>query len=298
MTIKSPPFDSAIGVGYRPAFRDAFLSGAARASVGWIEVITENFLPLADGSDTRALQTLCALRRELPVALHGVGLNLASADALEPRYLAALAGLASRVEPFLVTDHLCWTGVNHENLFDLLPFPFTAAALEHVAEKISRVQELLKRPMAVENITYYAQPAGDEMPEEEFLNQLCARTGCQLLLDINNIYVNQVNLGVDPGRYLSRLRLENVAEVHLAGHFERADGLLIDTHGAPVKQEVWDLYASVLPRLKSARTMIERDQNIPEWEVMAAELARLRSIRAAAPAGRTIAHESSPEVRA
>jgi uncharacterized protein (UPF0276 family) len=267
------------GVGYRPAFRDAFLGGD-RPRVSWIEVITENFFP-DRGAETRARQTLRLLRRDFPVALHGVGLNLASSDPLNERYLAALAALSSEIEPWLVTDHLCWTGVGGENLFDLLPFPFTGEALELVAAKIGRVQDRLKRPLAVENITFYAHPRGDEMREEEFLNELCARTGCGILLDINNIYVNSRNFGLDPLAYLRALDLRYVAEVHLAGHAEGGGGLLIDTHGAPVKEEVWGLYREALALAgRAPPTMIERDQNIPGWAEMDAELARLRALLA------------------
>jgi len=266
---------SGIGVGYRPAFRDAFLGATSRPNLGWIEVITENFFP----ENFRARQTLELLRAEFPVALHGVSLNLASSDPLDERYLAQLKALSDEIQPWLVTDHLCWTGVGRENLFDLLPFPFTAESLALVAANVSRVQDLLKRPLAVENITFYAQPAGNEAHEEDFLNELCARTGCGVLLDVNNVFVNAVNFGLDPHDYFRRLDLRNVAEVHLAGHFERHDGVLIDTHGAAVKQPVWDLYEGLIARAGLLPTMIERDQNIPPWEELERELELLRILR-------------------
>ncbi|MGZ3660210.1 MAG: DUF692 domain-containing protein [Bdellovibrionota bacterium] len=274
---KSLELGNGIGVGDPPAYQEAFFSGEAAKSVSWIEVITENFLP--GESDSRALQSLRRIRDDFPVALHGVGLSLASTDPLSERYLQQLSALSERIEPWLVTDHLCWTGVNQDNLFDLLPFPFSREALDLVAGKISRVQDLLKRPMAVENITFYAHPRGDEMREEEFLNELCRRTGCRILFDVNNIYVNAVNFGLDPLDYIRRLNLKNVAEIHVAGHFERGDGLLIDTHGAPVKREVWELYEKVIALGGLIPTMIERDQNIPAWSEMEAELAHLRSLR-------------------
>lgn len=270
---KSP--DSGIGVGYRPAFREAFLGAQPRPQLGWIEVITENFFP----ENARARQTLQLLRADYPVALHGVSLNLASTDPLDERYLGLLKGLHDEIQPWLVTDHLCWTGVGRENLFDLFPFPFTAEALVLVAANVSRVQDLLKRPLAVENLTYYVQPEGDEMREEDFLNELCARTGCRVLLDVNNVFVNAMNFALDPHEYFRRIDLRNVAEVHLAGHFERKDGVLIDTHGTSVRGEVWDLYESLIERAGLLPTMIERDQNIPPWAELAKELDHLRSLR-------------------
>lgn len=271
--------DTGIGVGYRHRFRDAFFS-SAKPRVSWLEVITENYFPDAENRDTLARQSLRALRRDFPVSLHGIGLNLASVDPLSERYLSRLAGLVAEIDPWLVTDHLCWTGVGHENLFDLLPFPFTRESLDHVAERVSRVQELLRRPLAVENLTYYAQPTGDELRETAFLNELCRRTGCRLLLDVNNIFVNAQNLGTDALGYLHGLDLKNVAEMHVAGHTARRDGLLIDTHGAPVRDEVWRLYEAALALAGPVPTLIERDQNIPEWAEMEAELAQLRSLRA------------------
>jgi uncharacterized protein (UPF0276 family) len=282
--------DSGIGVGYRPDFRDTFLNGP-RPSVSWIEVISENHFRTREGEDTRALQTLRRLRRDFPVALHGVGLNLASADPLDERYLKELSFLVGVAQPWLVTDHLCWTGRGRENLFDLMPFPFTLSALDLVAGKIQRVQDALKRQIAVENLTFYTHPRGDEMREEEFLNQLCARTGCRQLLDINNIYVNSRNFGLDPMEYLRRIDLRNVAQVHLAGHSRDSSGLLIDTHGARVIDEVWSLFEAALQLMGPVPTMIERDQNIPEWSEMETELERLRQLRA--PFLKEERHESS-----
>ncbi len=266
-----------VGVGYRARFSEAFLN--TRPNVSWIEVVTENYLP-KNGRDTRATQTLRRLRRDFPVALHGLGLSLGSAEPLNREYLECLAWLEREMEPFLVTDHLCWTGVAGDNLFDLLPIPCTQEAVALVAGKIQCAQDLLKRPLGIENITYYAQPKGGEMPEADFLNELSERTGCKLLLDVNNIYVNSVNLAVDPLEFLTRLKLGNVAEIHLAGHSKAKNGLLIDTHGAPVAEEVWALYEWVQARVGIVPTMIERDDNIPEWAELEKELAKLQSLQA------------------
>lgn len=261
------------GVGYRAELRADFFADPA-PDVSWIEVITENYLPVK-GADTLPLQRLRELRGRYPLALHGVSLNLGSADPLDPLYLKQLAWLERELEPWIVSDHLCWTGVNRENLFDLLPLPSTREALEHVAGRIQRVQDLLQRPLAIENITYYARPSLSEMPEQELLAELVRRTGCRLLLDINNIYVNSVNLGIPPATFLSGLDLSSVAQVHLAGHNLAASGLLLDTHGAPVPEPVWQLYESLLPQLAHAPPMIERDQNIPEWRELEPEVRRL-----------------------
>lgn len=264
------------GVGLRAEHRGLFLSDE-RPRVSWLEVITENYLP-AGGRATRPVQSLLRLREHYPVALHGVSLNLGSADPLDAAYLRQLAWLEREVEPWLVSDHLCWTGVGLENLFDLLPLPATPEALDHVAARIQQVQDLLGRPLAIENISYYSRPAISTMPEHELLAELVRRTGCRLLLDVNNIYVNSVNLGIRPEEFLGGLDLSSVAQVHLAGHGEGRDGLLIDTHGAPVPEPVWALYESLLPRLAHAPAMIERDQNIPAWPELGAEVARLEAM--------------------
>jgi uncharacterized protein len=267
-----------VGVGYRPEFAPAFFSDAP-PDLSWIEVVTENFLP-ENGRDTIYLQNLRRLRARFPVALHGVSLNLGSTDPLSDLYLSQLAWLEREIEPWIVSDHLCWTGVGGKNLFDLLPLPYSGQAFALVAEKIERVQERLRRPLILENITYYGQPVGGEMPEEDFLNGLCARTGCRLLLDLNNVYVNSVNHGFDPSLYLRNLRLENVAQVHLAGFERGASGLLVDTHGTPVCEEVWALYAWLQARTGALPAMIERDDNIPDWAGMAPEIERLRRMQA------------------
>jgi len=265
------------GVGYRPQFLPALQSGSC-SFVSWIEVTTENFLP-ENGRDTIYIQNLRRLREKFPVALHGVSLSLGSTDPLNSLYLAQLAWLEREIEPWLVSDHLCWTGAGGENLFDLLPLPCSQEALELVAGKIQRVQDILRRPLAVENITYYGCPTGGEMPEEDFLNRLAERTGCRLLLDINNIYVNSVNHGFDPLAYLRGISFEHVAQVHLAGHSRGANGTLLDTHGAPVAEEVWKLYEWFQERAGVLPTMIERDEHIPDWQEMAAEILRLKGLQ-------------------
>lgn len=264
------------GVGLRAPHRDLFLSDSP-PDVSWVEVITENYLPSRDGL-TLPLQNLLRLRERYPVALHGVSLNLGSVDPLNPDYLRQLAWLEREVEPWLVSDHLSWTGVGAENLHDLLPLPSTAEALAHVAARVQKVQDLLKRPIAIENISFYARPLGSEMPEHALLAELVKRTGCRILLDVNNLYVNSVNLGLSPVEFVAALDPASVAQVHLAGHSESSYGFLIDTHGAPVPEPVWALYESLLPRLKHAPAMIERDANIPVWAELGAEVGRLQKL--------------------
>jgi uncharacterized protein len=270
--------EKAIGVGYRNAFRDAFLSG--RASVSWIEVISERHFRDSRG-DTVHLQTLRRLRQKFPVALHGINLSLASPEPPTKRYLDLLHALVEEIDPWLVTDHLSWNRVGQEHFFCLWPFPFTREALSTVCNNVRRVQDYLKRAIAIENITFYLRPRGNEMAEEEFFNQLCARTGCKMLLDINNLFVNSVNFGFDPRNYLRRLDLGNVAAVHLAGPWKGKGGLLIDTHSAPVWGEAWNLYEDFLTLSgRIVPTMIERDQDFPAWEEMEKEVGRLRDILA------------------
>lgn len=266
-----------VGVGYRPGFHSDFFS-AQKPDVSWIEVITENYLPRR-GEITRPIQNLRLLRKDYPVALHGVSLSLGSPEPISRDYLERVKWLEQDIDPWLVSDHLCWTGTAGENLHDLLPLPFTEEALRLVAGKIHLVQDFLQRPIAIENISYYLKPSQSEMGEAEFMNQLHRRTGCRFLLDLNNIYVNAYNLGLGPRDFLSRLNLEQVAEIHLAGHSVDANGVKVDTHGAPVHEDVWALYEWVQQKIGRVPTMIERDSNIPGWAELNAELDILRAIQ-------------------
>jgi uncharacterized protein (UPF0276 family) len=266
-----------VGVGYRSKFHDVFFS-SERPDISWIEVVTENFLPRR-GEITRSIQKLRELRKNYPVALHGVSLSLGSTEPVSRDYLERLRWLEQDIDPWMVSDHLCWTGAAGENLHDLLPLPLTGESLDLVAGKIHLVQDFLRRTIAVENISYYLNPVQSEMSEAEFLNQLHRRTGCRFVLDLNNIYVNAYNLGLEPRAFLSRLNLAQVAQIHLAGHVIDSNGVMVDNHGAPVHEDVWALYEWVQEKIGRVPTMIERDENIPEWEVLNLELERLRQLQ-------------------
>jgi uncharacterized protein (UPF0276 family) len=259
------------GIGLRaPHYRD-FL--AARQPVGWLEVHSENYFG-AGGHDLHVLERV---RRDYPVSLHGVGLGLGSALGWDSEHLERFAALAERIQPAVVSEHLCWTSVEGTSLNDLLPLPFTEEALRLVAERVARVQERLRRRILVENISAYLEYSESEMSEGELLCELVARTGCGVLLDVNNLYVNQVNLAADAVAVMAALDPGCVGEIHLAGHQE-ARSMLIDTHGARVAPPVWSLYEHALERFGRVPTLIEWDTDIPELAVLLGEAARAQSL--------------------
>lgn len=271
------PF-SGFGLGLRKPHYQEFLQ--RRVPVDFVEVISENFM--IDGG--RPLQILDAVRERHPVALHGVSMSVGSADGLRPDYLERLKVLADRIDPLWVSDHLCWTGVHGFNSHDLLPLPYTEEALATVCDNIKRAQEVLERPILLENPSSYLAFSDDMMTEWEFIAQTCRLTGCFLLLDVNNVYVSGANHGFDPYEYIAHIPAERVVQMHLAGH-SRGRELLIDTHDEPVSEGVWALYEFALRRFGHVATMIERDDNIPPLSELITELdsARTRA-RAASPA--------------
>jgi hypothetical protein len=202
-----------------------------------------------------------------------------SSDPLDARYLADLHALIERCEPAWISDHLCWTGVGGRNLHDLLPLPSTEAVVAHVAERVLRVQDRLGRQIALENVSSYLAFYADEMPEWEFLVAIAERADCGILLDVNNVFVSAHNHGFDAERYLAAVPAERVVQIHLAGHSEHGP-LLIDTHDHLVRPEVWQLFESAVRRIGPVSTLIEWDDQIPEFEVLAAEAARARAILA------------------
>ncbi len=228
-------------------------------------------------SGGRPLAIIEAVRRRYPVALHGVSLSIGSTDPLDRRYLERLKGLADRIEPAIVSDHLCWTGVDGENLHDLLPLPFTEEAVRHIARRVEQVQEFLGRRLLLENVSAYVTYRHSTMPEWEFLAAVARRSGCGILLDINNIYVNSVNHRFDPRDYLARIPAEFVGQFHLAGHTDKGN-FLFDTHNRPVIEAVWDLYQEALRRYGPVSTLVEWDEDIPPFDYLAEEVAQARSI--------------------
>ena len=246
---------------------------AERPPIRWLEVHSENYF--ADGGP--ALAALDDLRTDYPLSLHGVGMSLGSADPLDRAHLAKLARLANRVEPTLVSEHLCWSGVGGRHYNDLLPLPYTEEALAHVTTRVGEIQDAIGREILVENVSSYLGFAEATIPEWEFVAELARHSGCSLLLDVNNIYVNAVNHGFDADRYLAAIPRDKVAEIHLAG-FEASGPFLIDTHGAPVAPDVWALYTRALARFGPQPTLIEWDLDIPAFEVLAREAATAQSL--------------------
>ena len=264
------PF-AGFGLGLRKPHYGDFLH--SRVAVDFVEVISENFM-VAGG---RPRQILRQVRADHPVALHGVSMSIGSADGMNRDYLARLRALIDEIEPLFVSDHLCWTRIDGFNSHDLLPLPYTEEALELVASNVAIAQDVLGRSLLIENPSSYLAFTDSAMSEWEFLDELCTRTGCDLLLDVNNVFVSAANHGFDPRAFLDGIPAARVRQIHLAGH-SKGDSLLIDTHDSPVCASVWDLFAHVLPRLGPVATMIERDDAIPPLGDLLAELDHARAI--------------------
>jgi uncharacterized protein (UPF0276 family) len=270
------------GIGLRPAHHAAILEGLAApaedaplSKIDWFEVISENFFG-AGGNPRRVLR---AVRERFPVVLHGVALSLGSTDPLDPAYLDRLAALASEVEPALVSDHLCWGGVGGRFAHDLLPLPFTEEALVHVVERVLRVQDRLRRRILVENVSSYVAFTQSSLSEWDFLAALADRADCGILLDVNNVFVSAHNHGFDARAFIAGLPVGRVSQIHLAGHSVE-DGLLLDTHDHPVRDEVWALYRFALERHGLIPTLIEWDDRVPPLPRVVAEAERARAIGA------------------
>lgn len=261
----------AVGVGLRAPHFQAFLD--RRPAVDWIEVHTENLF----NERGRDAQVLERLRSDYPVSLHGVGLGLGSAHGFSGRHLQRVRELVDRYQPFLVSEHLCWGAVEGRHLNDLLPMPLTQEALELFCHRVDQVQGVLGRPILVENVSTYLRFRSDAMSETEFLAELARRTGCAILLDVNNLYVNQCNHGENAHTALHALAGACVGEIHLAGHLVTADAV-VDHHGSPVDDKVWGLYASAVRSFGPVPTLIEWDTDIPPLDVLLDEAERARRI--------------------
>jgi uncharacterized protein (UPF0276 family) len=265
---------SGVGVGLRHAHYGDFLNGAP--AVDWIEVHSENYF----GDGGYDLHVLDTVRRDLPVSLHGVGLGLGSAMPLDPIHLGKLRRLVERSEPAVVSEHLCWGAVSNGYLNDLLPMPLTDASLTHLSSRVSQVQETLGRSILLENVSAYVRFRDDQYGETAFLAELVRRTGCGVLLDVNNLYVNQRNNGEDAIGAMDALPLGMVGEIHLAGH-RVTDVAVIDDHGSRVAPAVWALYEYALGRFNDLPTLIEWDTDVPPLRVLLdeAQLARNKMSR-------------------
>ncbi len=272
------PALSGSGIGLRKEHFDAIVE--TRPDVAFFEAISENFM--VPGG--RPLAMLERVRRDYPLALHGVSLSIGSAEPLDAAYLRRLRELADRLDPAIVSDHLSWTSIAGHSSHDLLPLPFTREAARLCASKIGEVQDFLGRRILVENVSTYVEHAGSEMGEAEFVREVIEAADCGLLLDVNNLYVNARNHGLDPLAYLDRIPPERVAQIHLAGHEDHGD-LVVDTHDGPVCDAVWRLYEAAVERFGGVATLIEWDARIPELPVVVEEARRADAIRSASARG-------------
>lgn len=270
---QTPPDPRRAGIGLRaPHYREI---AACRPALGFLEVHSENYF--ADGGP--ALAWLEHLRTVYPVSLHGVGLGIGSCDALDIAHLEHLKRLADRIEPALVSEHICWGAIGGRHLNELLPLPYNAESLAHVAARVQEVQDYLGRPILVENVSTYFEFAASDIAEWDFVAELARRTGCGVLLDVNNIWVNSVNHGFDPYGYIEAIDGRTVGEIHLAG-FEATPGRLIDTHGTAVSTDVWKLYDATIARFGPKPTLIEWDTDIPALDVLLGEAMKADAILA------------------
>lgn len=251
------------GIGIRRCHYETVLQ--TRPPVPWFEALTDNYL-----YDKTALASLMAIREHYPIALHGVGLSLGSVDPIDKDYCQRLKRLAQMVAASSISDHVSWSSTNKHHFHDLLPLPFTPDTVEHVVSRIQYVQELLGRPILVENPSRYFDYAASTLDEWTFLNTIAQKSGCFILLDINNIHVTAYNHGFSAITYMNNLEPAYVQQFHLAG-FSDETHYLFDTHGAPVDQAVWQLYRAAVKHFGYLPTLIERDDNIPTFDVLLAE---------------------------
>ena len=270
-THKQKPF-LGFGLGLRTEHYQEVLEQQPR-EIDWFEIISENYM--IDGG--KPLYFLDKIRQDYPMVMHGVSMSIGSTDPLNFDYLKQLKTLIDRVQPMWFSDHLCWTGVDHKNMHDLLPLPYTEQSVQHIADRISQVQDYIGQQMLIENLSSYITYTSDAMSEWEFLSAVAERADCNLLLDVNNIYVSSFNHQFDAMEYLQGVPADRVWQHHLAGH-QNTGNLIIDTHDEPIIDPVWELYEKTAQLLGPVSTMIERDGNIPPLSEVIAELNRAREI--------------------
>ena len=259
------------GLGLRAEHYESILQ--EKPALDWFEVISEDYL-VEGGSP---LYYLDKIRQDYPVSMHGVSLSIGSTDPLNWQYVKKLKALTNRISPLWISDHLCWTGVGGINTHDLLPLPYTEEALKHVVARVQAVQDFLGEALVLENVSSYVSYESSEMNEVEFFIQVAQQSGCLILLDINNVYVSAFNHNFNPEDYLNRVPVEKVKQFHLAGH-KCCQNIIIDTHDAQIRTEVWDLYAKAVQRFGKVATSIERDDHIPPIAELLLELNQARNI--------------------
>lgn len=259
------------GLGLRKEHYQAILE--TQPELGFLEILTENYM--IEGG--KPLYYLDKLRQDYPMVMHGVSMSLGSVDPINKTYLNELKQLIDRVEPKWISDHLCWTGMDNKNMHDLLPLPYTEEAVNHMADKISQVQDYLGQQILVENLSSYITYTDDSMSEWEYLSAVANKADCNILLDVNNIYVSSYNHHFDPMDYINGIDSKRVWQHHLAGHTNDGN-LILDTHDQDIIDPVWSLYEQAAKTFGPVSTMIERDGNIPALEDVLKELDQAKQI--------------------
>ncbi|NWB95993.1 DUF692 domain-containing protein [Pseudomonas gingeri] len=269
------------GLGLRSHYHQEILEQSP--AVDWFEIVSENYL--VQGG--KALYYLDAIAERYPLVMHGVSLSIGGPHELDMHYLKQLKQLAGRVNPAWISDHLCWSRGNAHQLHDLLPLPYTEESLYYVAGRVRQVQDVLQQPLVLENVSSYVRAAGDEFSEWEFLEALSRLSDCELLLDVNNVYVSGRNHGFDPWTFIQGLPPGKIRQLHLAGHADYGD-YVIDTHDHPVCDPVWELYQRTLEHLGPVATLLERDDHFPPLDELVDELGKARELGAIALARRSL----------
>lgn len=264
------------GLGLRPEHFDEILQGQSK--MNWFEVLTENYMGIPGGGQSPLLKKLLRLRKDYPIVFHCVSLNIGSTDSLDVEFLQQLKEMIQLVEPAWISDHLCWTGVDGHNTHELLPLPYTQEAVNSVSERINKVQDFLGQRFMIENTSSYVTYKYSEMNEWDFISEIIRKTDCGLLLDINNVYVSSQNHGFDPKEFLDAIPLENVGQIHIAGHDRRENGLIVDTHDSEVCNEVYDLIAHMGQKAESPSLMAEWDDNIPDLKTYELQVFKAKEI--------------------
>jgi len=259
------------GIGLRPKHFAQLVS--EQPAIGFVEAVSENFF--ARGG--RAVSVLEQVRRDLPVVLHGVSLSIGTVDALDRGYLQQLRALIDRVEPALVSDHLCWGKHGGRYAHELWPLPYTEQTLTHVVSRVQQVQDQLGRQILLENVSSYVTYRASDIPEWDFISEVAERADCGILLDVNNVYVSSQNHGFDAHQYIAHMPHGRVQQIHLAGHSDQGKYLL-DSHDGPVSPHVLELYRAAIARLGAVSTSVEWDDNIPDLQVLLAESQRAAAI--------------------
>ncbi len=286
-----------VGLGLRREIAEETFNHANE--IDWLEFVPENYMGLG-GMAKERLETALG---QFPLVSHGVNLSIGSTDELSTEYLSELKEILDRANAPWWSDHLCFTSIGGAYLHDLLPLPFTKEAVKHIADRIKRVQDYTGRPFLIENISFYMNMPGAEMTDAQFMTDILESADCGLLLDVNNVYVNSVNHNFDPCDYLNQIPLDRTVQMHVAGH-KRIGEFVIDTHGAPLIEPVYDLLNYVLERTTVHGVLLERDQNFPEFDELLAELQMIRAVAQktqpdlASPAHRSASPTLEPKQRA